>query len=261
MDDRIMGPRHSLVRSALQAGVVTGGPQFYDQFKQRTLREKVPSKNRTEALQYLADLARASGIDVDEAVVPAVRPNDGDAKLGDEIEAGLAEADDDGFGFDHSTEQVGSPLAKAVREAAKAWQPKDIVKFLWKPFMFESQVFYLVSSWRLRLPGFEWNLTGTTGNNPVLHRCGPDVLHFENESAISYNADFDLNWAISKEFTESLHKGTTQKVQATVFVWLVKYVPEREFRFWLNEKRDNPPKGVKPKIDIWTRRVTMKPLV
>lgn len=267
---RFIGVQHSLVRSAIQSGILTGGLRFVADFGSRMEREHVPTSNRLEALAYLDDLTEVLGMAGGKPAVPSpvssVKPSEGvpskekEAAAAEELLSALD--DDDGFGFTPGPEPepVGSKLVRAVREVAAAWTATCASpKFLWKSFDLDGQAYYLASSWRLRAPGYEWNLTGTTGNNPVLHRCGPDVLNFEAESAVSYVADLEMDWNISKQF-DSLLKGTTQHVQATVFVWLVKYVAHREFRFWLNEKRSSPPTGVKPAQDIWTRRVVMTPL-
>lgn len=288
-EQRIMGSRHSLVRSAFQAGILSNGPKtFYELFKRRSLEEKVPTKNRIEALQYLADLMRAKGIEVDTSdlsddliedlppvttsyqadpppiVPPAALPED---DLDRQMQALLDERDNEGGWFDDGpNEPQGSPLMQFVRRFTDEWLAPNAhrgtasqFRFLWQPIRFEGQEFYVVSTWRLRQPGVEWNLTGTTGNSPVLHKCGADVLHFESESALCVNKTFETTWDVPKRFADSMFPGTRQKVEATLFVWLCKYVPNREFRFWLNEERLNPPRGMLPKKDIWKKRLTMKP--
>jgi len=61
--ERLIGFRHALVRSIFRAVLQhTSKPaEFFEVFKRTTLEEKVPQKNRAEALQYLADLIRAKG--------------------------------------------------------------------------------------------------------------------------------------------------------------------------------------------------------
>ena len=154
-----------------------------------------------------------------------------------------AEADDNGFGF--SDVLNGLTPTQALRTRAQEWLgDKKDVKFLWKPFKFEGQDFYMVSTWRLRKNGFLWNLTGMMGNNPVLHRCGPKCCTSRTTARFVSPNTSEMDWQIPKRFTDSLLAGTTQKVEATeFFVWLVNYIPHREFRFWLNEERDNPRKA------------------
>jgi hypothetical protein len=107
-------------------------------------------------------------------------------------------------------------------------------------------------------------LTGTAGNSPVIHRCGPDILHYADNTAVCVNEDFDMTWTVPQSFVTSTFAERTQrdklplKVEATVFIWVLKYLPNREFRFWLNEEREKPQKGQKTKEDIWRRRITMQ---
>lgn len=61
--DRLIGVRHSLVRSIFQAALphIDRPVAFFELFKQTMLEQKVPQKNREETTQYLADLIRAKG--------------------------------------------------------------------------------------------------------------------------------------------------------------------------------------------------------
>jgi len=266
----IQGERSSIVRAAIRTGV-SGRKDLVETFTCFCKEEGVPEKNMLAVVAYARDLSvmRASVNVLPSEDLPVNEPEPENEPEPDwafnEIDKALESVDkfedDNGFGFD-VPEESGSGLTQVVRDQMTPWLGnKGALKFLFKPFRHNKQDFYLISSWRLRAPGFLWNLTGTTGNNPVLHRCGPDILHFEDDTAVCVTEDFEMSWSISKKlFPDSLLCGQTVKVEATVFVWLVKCVPNREWRFWLNEEREPSvrPKGVPPKKDIWRRRYPMK---
>lgn len=268
------GDRTSIVRASIRAGLISKTPkEFVDLFSRCCNEEGVPEKNLEPAIAYAQDLFAMMPKESLTKEEPSLSESESapDVALSQqELENALmvaeqreAEAnDDDGFGFGKAQEKPKSPLREALRAALTKWRSTSSgVKFLFQPYVYEGQTFYIVSTWRLHTPGFEWNLTGTTGNHSppiVLQKFGPEVLHFEDDRAVCVSEDFEMDWAISKNFTISVLAGTTQKVTGTVFLWLVKFVPGREFRFWFNEKREQPPKGRKPKEDIWDDRPKMK---
>ncbi len=160
-----------------------------------------------------------------------------------------------------------SPFHRVVREYADALKAactaRDLltnVPFLCKPVIIEGYKVYAISTWRLRSESdYAWNITGkpaeTEGNFPVLHKCDEDILLSHNGVRVCASEDLKLVVQVPTIWRDSATKGSVHQVSANLFIWLLHYVPKRQFRFWVNEET---PKAARGK-DAYNWRFIMPP--
>jgi hypothetical protein len=117
----------------------------------------------------------------------------------------------------------------AEKEGAAQFRP------LWRQTTLNGEAVYAVSTWRMSGPYFEWNYAGKEDavNSKVIHLSGPDLLWCTGQVPLCVIREVEFE--IKVGFKRSSYYGTTQKVQGHLFVWVIRRVPGRSFRFWLSE--------------------------
>jgi hypothetical protein len=199
--------------------------------------EQVPQQMTQDVLAYLRDTLDLS--------VPEV-PNDPEPEEVSSPAQSLDDLTSIDEDIDFETFLADEPPSfKAHMQAfLHDWQGSPAIKRLWRRVDMNGTGVYLVATWKLvSEDGTIWNINGMPEiigqKSTVISSSGDDVRVHEDGRALCASLDVELQHTIKN--SQSANNGRTMTFRGTVFVWALHYVPNRKFRFWLNEKVPNGP--------------------
>ena len=235
----IWGSEHVCVRRALAAGVSVGGPRYLKALERLLDHPEVPAAHRNRMLSQAALMIEAQAVEEPTHVPLQADPDYVVPKQAPAEENPFEENPfDDDFDSDLDDESIPEePPHPVVQWAELALsqipvpylddgKPKFYVK-LSTPRGYEEPVAIILTARFFSKDGkTEWNMMGSLVDDRIpLNKYDPE------QGVLIYADDRRLN--AQKDF-EGVYCG--QPVKGTMFMWAVRFVPNRTFRMWFNER-------------------------
>lgn len=243
----IWGSEHVCVKRALAAGVAAAGPRYLAELTRFLDDPAVPSTHREKILKQTALMVELQPQTAQPPPAREVLPEPPRVEAKTNI-APTPQIDDE-FGEFLDDVDLSEPIPEEPPHPARVWldaviekietpfdndgNPRFFVK-LGKPAGMNGQIVGVVMTAVFRLDDTEWNMNGTLADDRT-----PINKYEEDSGVLLFDGDRRVN--ASKDF-EGVYKG--QPVKGAIFLWAVKYVPDRTFRMWFNEKKAGKRKDI-----------------